>query len=245
MKKVIRITESDMVRIVRRIINETKENILSEQWANIAKKAMSWVGKNEDDIANLFKTSEKALAQTMDDIVGVAIKSKNIAQLDDIQMKLMHFYNPSGLAEKIPAAQQQMKNFLNGYSKSKGKVNWKAFRDEVTGTTPPKTTQGAAQASSQAVRDVMKGQRVSNRWYGFTDPSYSNSINWNAITNAKNMDDYNKVIAKAIKSGDYSGISRGGFEKFGIPNFREYLQKNIAKVNEVDPLTGRWSVNFI
>jgi hypothetical protein len=234
MKKVIRITESDMVRIIRRIINESKEYILSEQWGSIAKKALSWVGKNEDDIATLFKTSEKALAQNMDEIVGTALKSKNIAQLDDIQMKLMHFYNPSGLKENIPAAQQQMKNFLNGYSKSKGKASWKVFREEITGTTPPKTAQGTAQASSQAssqaVRDIMKGQRVSNRWYGFTDPSYSKYINWDGITNAKNMEDYNKIIAKAIKTGDYQYVSRSGFEKFGIPNFREYLQKNIDKV---------------
>jgi hypothetical protein len=58
------------------------------------------------------------------------------------------------------------------------------------------------------------------------------------------MDDYNKLIASAIKTKDFSKISRGGFEKFGVPNFREYLQNNIAKINELDPSTGRWSVVF-
>ena len=40
----------------------------------------------------------------------------------------MHFYNPSGLSTNVPKAQQQMKNFLNGYSKSKGKANWKVIK---------------------------------------------------------------------------------------------------------------------
>ena len=97
---------------------------------------------------------------------------------------------------------------------------------------------------AQVVKDMFKGQRISNRWYGFTNPEYSKFIEWDKITNAKNMDDYNKIIAKAIKTNNYSHISSKGFEKFGINNFREYLQNNISKVNEVDPTTGRWSVIF-
>ena len=58
------------------------------------------------------------------------------------------------------------------------------------------------------------------------------------------MDEYNKVIAKAIKTGDYSYVSSGGFEKFGITNFRDFLKNNIEKINEVIPESGRWSVNF-
>ena len=242
MKKIVRLTESDLTRIVKRVISEQREMILSEQWAQIAKKALNWVSKNEDEIATLFKTSETALAKSMDDLVGIALKSRSINQLDDIQIKLMHFYNPSGLSTNVPKAQQQMKNFLNGYSKSKGKANWKVIRDEVSGS--PKVAQTSSQAASNVVKDVMKGQRVSNRWYVFTDPKYSNHINWSQITNAKNMDDYNKLIASAIKTKNFSNISRGGFEKFGIPNFREYLQNNISKINELDPTTGRWSVVF-
>ena len=58
------------------------------------------------------------------------------------------------------------------------------------------------------------------------------------------MDDYNKFIANAIQTGDYSKISKSGFERYGIDNFREYLINNISKVNDVDPSIGRWSVNF-
>jgi hypothetical protein len=234
MKKIIRLTESDLKLIIKRVINE--DNV----FGNIARKALSWAGKNEDDIANLFRTSEKVLAQSIDDIVGNAMKSKSISNLDDIQMKLMHYYNPSAIAENIPKAQQQMKNFLNGYSKSKGKSNWTQIRDEVTGTPQPKTASATGQAASQTVKDLFKGTRVSNNSFTKMKPDFSPGN----ITNAKNMDEYNEVIAQAIKTGDYSYISSKGFEKFGIPNFRNYLKNNIAKVNEVDPSTGRWSVDF-
>jgi len=240
MEKILNESEKDRIRL----LYESKGIILSEEniFGSIARKALSWVGKNEDEIAMLFKTSEGALAKSVDDIIEIAAKQKSISALDDIQMKLMHIYNPSGAAETIPQAQLKMKNFLNGFAKSKGKEKWSVIRDEVQGIKPQ--AQGASQAASQAVSDYMKGQRVSNRWYVFTDPKYSQHINWQQITNAKNMDDYNKLIASAIKSNDFSKISRGGFEKFGVPNFREYLQNNISKINEVDPSTGRWSVVF-
>jgi hypothetical protein len=93
--------------------------------------------------------------------------------------------------------------------------------------------------ATKTVPDMLKGNRISNISFG-----NGNDINWNPIQNAKNIEDYNKIIAQAIKSGDYSKISRAGFENYGIPNFREYLMNNITKVNEIDPLTGRWSVNF-
>jgi hypothetical protein len=235
MKKLLNESEKDQIKL----LYESKGILLFEDtiWGALAKKALSWIGKNEDDIALLFKTTEKTLAKSIDDIVEVATKAKSVEQLDDIQMKLMHFYNPSGAAQNIPKAQQQMKNFLNGFAKSKGKQNWTQIKDEVLGKVE-------SQAASSVVKDMFKGQRVSNRWYGFYDPSYSKNIEWDKILNAKNMDDYNKLIAKAIQTGDYKYLSRGGFEKFGISNFREYLQNNIATVNQVEPSVGRWSVIF-
>lgn len=229
MKKLL--DESEKERI--KLLYESKGILLSEEtiWGALAKKALSWVGKNEDDIALLFKTTEKTLAKSIDDIVEVASKSKSVEQLDDIQMKLMHFYNPSGAAQNIPKAQQQMKNFLNGFAKSKGKTNWTQIKDEVLGKVK-------SSGASSVIRDILKGQRVSNNSFVKMKPDFTN------ILNAKNMDDYNKFIASAIKTKDFSKISRGGFEKFGIPNFREYLKNNISKINEVDPLTGRWSVTF-
>lgn len=253
MKKIIRLTESDLTKIVKRVIRESNKMILSEDWFQIAKKALGWVSKNEDEIATLFKTTEKALLQSMDELVEAAIKSKSISQLDDMQMKLMHFYNPSGLAENVGKAQQQMKNFLNGYSKSKGKMKWSEFRDEVQGVSPKPKSQAQPNPDNVQVRQKPVGgtftnkfstNRISNRSFS---PEYSwlNDIDASKIKNwGKGIDDYNKTIAKAIETGDYQYISSGGFEKFGIDNFRDFLKNNIKTVNEVNPLTGRWSVTF-
>ena len=229
MKKLLNESEKEQIKL----LYESKGILLFEDsiWGALAKKALSWIGKNEDDIALLFKTTEKTLAKSIDDIIEVATKAKSVEQLDDIQMKLMHFYNPSGVPANTPKAQQQMINFLNGFAKSKGKTNWTQIKDEVLGKVE-------SSGASSVIRDILKGQRISNNSFVKMKPDFTN------ILNAKNMDDYNKFIARAIKTGNYSEISSKGFEKFGIPNFREYLKNNISKINEVDPLTGRWSVVF-
>jgi hypothetical protein len=225
-----------------KLLYESHGIILSEEniWGEIAKKALSWAGKNEDDIAKIFKTSEVVLAKSIDDIVSGALKSKNIVALDDIQAKLMHFYNPSSLPANVPNAQKQMVNFLNGFSKSKGKVKWSEFRDEVQGIKP-NVTQGASQSASHVVPDMFKGKRVGN--YSFV--KHEKDIDWsNILNNKEGMKGYNETIARAIKTGDYQYVSNRGFEKFGITKFRDYLKQNILKINEVDPSKGIWDVTF-
>jgi gas vesicle protein len=93
--------------------------------------------------------------------------------------------------------------------------------------------------ATKVTPDMLKGVRISNRSFGNGE-----GINWGEITNAKNIEDYNKIIAQAIQSGDYSKISRAGFENYGIYNFREYLMNNIDRVIDLDPSIGRWSVLF-
>lgn len=233
-----KLTESDLRRIVKRVIMESNEMLLSEDIGQIIRKAWSWVGKNEDEIATLFKTSETALAKSVDDVVLTAMKQKSLEAMDVLQTRLMHSFNPGGLAAEVPVAQQKMIKFLNGYSKSKGKANWGSLRDEVSGTQ--KVAQKSSQATSQAVNNMMKGQRVSNRWYGWKPEN----IDFSKFSNRMSFDDLNKSIANAIQTKNWNLVPRAGFEKLGITNFREYLQNNIAKINEVDPTTGRWSVIF-
>jgi hypothetical protein len=60
---------------------------------------------------------------------------------------------------------------------------------------------------------------------GFLSTKFGDTskINWDLITNAKNISDYDVIINDAIKNKDFSKISRGGFENYGITNFRDYL----------------------
>lgn len=262
MKKIVRLTESDLNRIVKKVI-------ILEEWGRLARLAQSFITKNEDDIIRAFKSTEAATAKQIDDIVATSLKSKNINNIVDLEQKLMHIYNPSGQPSGVATAQEQVKKFLNAYSKSKGKSNWGAIRNEAQGIRPqpqgssaaqpkdpdhagvwnkPNTPQGASTAYNK-----LSGNRVSNASFpngqidftqinaGFKKPD--GTIQY--IKDLPNpMEEYNKMIARAIKNNDYQHISSKGFEKFGISNFREFLKNNIDKVNEVIPETGRWSVNF-
>jgi hypothetical protein len=231
-----------------RIMYESYGIFLNEDnaFGSIARKAVAWAGKNEDDIINLFKTTEVALAKSIDDIISVASRSKNITQLDDLQAKLMHFYNPSGQASGVAAAKQNTVKFLNGYSKAKGKPNWKVVRDEVSGTpqTPKsqdfnKTAPVGKNSVDVNLGNKLSGNRVSNKSFNPADIDHTKITNWEG-----SFDNYNKTIARAIETGDYRYISSRGFEKFGIVDFRHFLKNNIKKINELDPSTGRWSVIF-
>lgn len=242
MKKLL-LNESEKKRI--KLLYESKGILLSEDKFPWARRLTSFLGKNEDDIVRLFKTTEVALAKYIDDVVGVATKQKSISSLEELQQRLMHCFNPSNLESGIPKAQKQMDDFLFGYAKSKGKSGWKQIQDEVkSGTTAPRPAQAAYQAPSQAasnaVRDTFKGQRISNRWYGWKPEN----IDFTKFSNKMSFDDLNKAISTAIKTNNWNLVPRAGFEKLGITNMREYLQNNIAKINELDPSTGRWSVMF-
>ncbi|NBO22336.1 hypothetical protein EBU94_03210 [bacterium] len=240
----------------KRIINlyQSKGLILNEQLGALIRKAISWAGKNEDDIATLFKTSEKALAVTIDDIVSAAVKSKSVTQLDDLQIKLMHAFNPSGQVPNMVNAQAQVKNILNGYAKSKGQSNWTQIKNSVTSPTQSAGQSAGASASSAAAASANKlaGQRVSNRWYGWTP----DNIDFTQMSNIKNIDELNKAIANALKSGNLNLIPRGGFDKLGIKStdfggygFRGFMKDQMinkgAKINEIIPEQGRWSVTFV
>jgi hypothetical protein len=68
----------------------------------------------------------------------------------------------------------------------------------------------------------------------------TSKVDWSKVTNAKNAEDYGKLIDDAINTNDYTKISRGGFEEYGIPNFRAYLMDLDLKGGDVssDMLQG-------
>jgi hypothetical protein len=243
-----------------KLLYESKGIILNEDgiWGSVAKVARRLGLQSEDDIARVLRSSEAGILKSLDDIILPAIKSKNITPLNDIQAKVMHFYNPSGSAEGVTAAGEQVKKFLNGYAKAKGKLNWKVVKDEVSGVPPsnsPKpqpqnkpTNDDFVQVRQNPIGGLagnkFSNKRISNRSFG-TDQDWYKDIDFNQIKNwGGSIDNYNKEIAKAIKTGNYDYISKKGFEKFGIIDFRDFLKNNIKTVNEVIPETGRWSVTF-
>ena len=248
MKKFI-LKSEEKERITR--LYESKGLILNEQLGALIRKVIGWAGKNEDDIATLFKTSERALATTIDDIVSAAVKSKSVTQLDDLQIKLMHAFNPSGQVPNMVNAQNQVKNILNGYAKSKGSNNWSEIKNSVI-SGGPKPSMGQSAGATASSFNRMAGQRVSNRWV-YWSPEY---IDFSKMTQITNMDQLNKQIASALKTGNWNSIPRGGFDKLGVKatdfdgqGFRGFIKDQLltkgAKINEVIPETGRWSITFV
>jgi hypothetical protein len=238
-------------------------------FGKIARKALSFAEKNEDDIARLFKTTEVAIAKDIDEVIGAAFKANSISQIEELQARLMHIYNPSGMAENIPAAQQKVKNFLNGYAKSKGRTNFQQMKNEIVGGSGQSGQQARTSQSRPAQSDdwaevrtkqpgtvngssYFSGKRISNRTIeSLLTPDSQYKINWADIKNKGygNTPEewaayYNKLIAEAIQTGNYQYISSKGFESVGISNLREYLKNNIERVIEIIPATGRWSVIF-
>jgi hypothetical protein len=238
-----------------KFLYESKGIILSEDniWGSLAKVARRLAGQSEDDIVRALKTTDIAITRSLDDFISSAIKVKNIRAADEIQIKLMHFFNPSDNPAVVGEASEKVKNFLNGYAKSKGKPNWNAIKDEISGVKPANTQPKPANDDFVQVRqnpiggiavNRLSGNRISNRSFG-TETTWYKDIDSSKITFwGDSIDNYNKIIANAIKTGNYQAVSRGGFEKFGITDFRKFLQNNISKVNEVDPEIGRWSVTF-
>jgi len=94
----------------------------------------------------------------------------------------------------------------------------------------------ATQSGESVAKKINSGDVVSNNT--FTD----NMVNWGNVTYVKDMETYNKIIAQALKTQDYSKISRGGMENYGIPNFREWLMNNqsLERMTSVDDKTGEW-----
>lgn len=249
MKKFILETE-DRESITK--LYESKGLILNEQFAQLIRKARSWVGKNEDDIATLFKTSERTLAVTIDDVVSEAVKSKSVTPCENLQIQLMNALNPSGLEANMAAAKNEVKNLLNGYAKSKGINNWTEIKNSVSSGGPKPNAGQPAGASTAAASSVNQfvGKRVSNNSWR---PEH---IDFSKMTTVKNIDELNKAIAQALKTGNWNYIPRAGFDKLGVKatdfngeGFRGFIKDQLltkgAKINEVIPETGRWSVTFV
>ena len=61
----------------------------------------------------------------------------------------------------------------------------------------------------------------------------TSKVNWELVANAKNAEDYSKLIDTAIETNNYSTISRRGFEEYGIPNFRTHIMDLDLKGGDV------------
>ena len=238
MTKKFLIDDNEYIRI-QNLYESYGINLLSEDIGQIARdiKKAGYI-KDIETAKTVLKTME-SFVKYMDEILISAKKIKSVSSLDDIVAKLIHIYNPSGLAENMGEAKKQVIYLLNAYSQTKRFENFARLKDDVVrAESSAKSASGEGQAFNRSsnqgstyatnadniLKDIFKsGKNISSEEL----KNYSQYIDWTKITNAKNINDYNVLISKAISNPEnLKYISSGGFEKFGIPNFRDFLNKN-------------------
>jgi len=226
MKKVIRLTESNLVKLVKQVIFEQKFPTLRRLISNSA-----------DDLATKFGDDViSKLDLTLNKVLKSPLNTKTIAGVE---------YLMSASGSQVPV--ETLQKVLKAVSKG-------ANVDELANLLPRQLADGSDLRTVIQNELSKKGgasmiasglQKLSNFKPGTVVNSSSftdNMINWANVSFAKNLDDYNKIIATALSTGNYQSISRGGFEKYGIPNFREFLMKgmDMDKRYMASPSTGQW-----
>jgi len=218
----------------KKIISEQKQflaKLCGGSVDDIFKMFSDDVVKNMDDVfARVFTKPinlvQKGSQQFLKSASGAEVPMKTVQ--DAIQLVAQGKLNASEIATYLPrqlADGSEFRSIIVNNLKKRGAQPSSAF----------------ASAGSKSTANLMSGTRVSNRWYLWKPEN----IDFTKFSNPKTtFDELNKNISSAIKTGNWNLVPRAGFEKFGITNFREFLQNNISKINEVDPSIGRWSVNF-
>lgn len=259
MRRTVRLTESELVNLIKRVLSEGSVGDLAKNFRKV-------ITRTEDDLITYFRISEEAKAAK--NFLKSKILTGKLNELDALQAQIIHFYNPSGDIKNLEEAKKNMVKYLNAYAKSEGKNSWGQIRGELGDPKYSKYGKGSPKGQPNEPRpknddtqpmyskvNKFSKNRISNRSFGGSESYIDvNDINWDYITNngrsygartpEQMMDYYNKVIAKSIETGDFSMISARGFEKHGIDNFREFLKNNILRVYDLDPKIGRWSVQF-
>lgn len=221
MKKVVRLTENDLMRIVKRVISENK---IGQQFLR------RFFSNNADDI----------IKNLSDDAVK---------ELDGLLSKVFNPKNMSGGMILSQSGAKISKNTIEDIIRlsSTGKLDI----DTVINRLPRNLADGTK--FRETIKDIVSKKRPTNvvKLHNFKSGTSvsseyfkqnSNLIDFTNIRNAKTIDEYNKLIATAIRNNDYRQISSRGFEKFGIPNFREFLKnsKSLERGHYIDPSRGFW-----
>jgi hypothetical protein len=233
MKKVIRLTESDLTKIVKRVINEQKFQILSKLLSN-----------SGDDLVKAYGDD---VVKQLDDVFASALRNPRTTGVNQLGKQFLK--SASGTEVEL----ETISRILNAVSKG-------ANIDDLARYLPSKLADGTdfrtvlqsklatskkLPAGAVGAAAGSGGVKLSNFAPGTVVNSSSfkdEMINWANVSNAKNLNDYNKMIATALQTGNFQSISRGGFEKYGISNFRDFLMKGVNKEKKVmfSPSTGQW-----
>ena len=242
MKKKIILSESELVKLVRKVISEQ---------AQFLRKLL---GSNFDDI---MKSYGDDATRSLDDVLGKAFsKPGNVVTKGGEQ----YLKSASGAEISVNIIKGGLDQVAKGKLSPEDVLKFlprqladgtdfrivfqNAFDKRIAGINAA-GRQTALKPLTGVMSDSSPFRNMSILNNGWITQN-SKNIDFSQITNAKTADELNKLIANALKTGDYSMISRGGFEKFGISNFREFLQKsiNLDKKMYINPKDGGFYFTF-
>ena len=155
---------------------------------------------------------------------SVIDKNQQGAMLSDIKSAIQGYNNKGGniMGDKMITPQIHYRNELIGAPPNGGFRDWEHYNQYYN-----KNSGGPYKPND--VEDLFSNNKVTKTIpinYLSTKFGDTSEIDWSKIVNAKSVEEYDIFINDAIKSNNYNMISRGGFENYGIYNFREYLKNN-------------------
>ncbi len=159
---------------------------------------------------------------------SVIEKNQHGAMLSDIKSAIQGYNNKGGniMGDKMITPQIHYRYELNAPLPTGGLKN----EDEYYNVFYNKNSGGPYKPDN--VVDIFSSNKITKTIpinYLSTKFGDTSEIDWSKILNATNIKEYDIVINDAIKTNNYSKISRGGFESYGITDFREYLKNNYNK----------------
>ncbi len=242
MKKKIILSESELVKLVRKVISEQGQflsKLLGSNFDDIMKSYGDDVTRSLDDVlGKAFSKPGNVVTKGADQYLKSASGAEihvNIIKggLDQVAKGKL---SPEDVLKYLPRQLADGTDFRIVFQKA---FDQRQAALNAAGRQTALKPLAGVMSDSSPFRNM---SMLSDNWM----TQNSKNIDFSQITNAKTAEELNKLIANALRTGDYSMISRGGFEKFGISNFREFLQKsiNLDKKMYINPANGTFTFSF-
>jgi len=203
MKKRLIITEEEKKQILSLHGKLLKEDGIFKTFAE------KLIGKNANDIAQIFKTESKlAIKIELDNIIKNSIKKGKMDEVTELTAKLMQYYNPTGKKMGVNAAKKEVKNMLDGYAKSHGYNSFGEIQDEIVAgvTKNPQFKSLARRAVDPIIQSIQKHANDIKRTFNnatkpLTAPDKKSWVQWGLMKFDKERGKYTisgKKIAAII-----------------------------------------------
>lgn len=239
------------IKRVREIIFH-KEILTESTLGGLSDELVNWVIKQSDELVNIMGKNAESIIKLSKNFNGASISDQIsiiktiMASLPDSQIIK---FSKSFLDDNTNQISKTINNQINIYNENLKKYPNLTKEDVIY--IFKKDIDSLFKGSDESLNKLINQikEDASNKIYKSTIKSSTTNdfyklnigdgskIDFSKITNAKNIEDYRKIIDDAINSGDFSKISKGGFESYGIDNFRVHLMKNYPQksIDNINP----------